>query len=369
MTARDHADASADLLRRLRTLLRDDLGAMPFHPLSRLDAKAVGPAATGIWTGFACLVVFCAIPWLLARHFQSSIHPLVMYLSLWGCAYMAFSVFAALQTTIAVRRIIEDRILPHLSVAAIEEIEKDLGFRFSTWRIHAMSIVISLLGFALSFVVLDWDVERLSGRLSWQVGLCCFGFFCIYVTAARATDTARFYGSFARSLHVDHDGLYPADPANSALVLQIGSLGRHMLLFWSGIGAAVLTMTLILPLLPPQRSGLPIFIPLVVSITTFLSIGFGTLVFLASEANIAATVATVRDSALHSTERDIAILRSGNAVLDDATRSRVKDLEDLHQRLVTTGAYRNLVSAVSSLIVPVMGVLVSLLTLIVKSRQ
>jgi hypothetical protein len=175
------------------------------------------------------------------------------------------------------------------------------------------------------------------------------GFFILYLTAARTTYTARFYGTFAAHLKLEYARIYSLDPAHSLQVSRIASVGKSILVFWLSIVCLVAT------LVPFFSEGIPQFVKFVVPTASFFSAIFGTIVFLISERDIRSIVKSITESTLQSIEDEIAALFAHRAQLDDLELKRLSMLIALHDKLATTGSYRSALLSALSLLIPLVG--------------
>jgi hypothetical protein len=309
-----------DLRARVESILSGVLGALPRG--SYLSYRARVGIMSGPVSGVVYALLFAGIPWFIPGT------PRVMLeLALWGAVYYGFAAFTAQLTSASVLRIIECNILPELSEIADKAINDDLAHRYRPFRLNTVASCVALAATLASAFAVKHDVEEASwGVVIWW----SVGFFYLYFTAARTTDVARFYGSFAAHLKLMPEKIYSLDPARSIFVTHVASLGRRVLIFWTGIAAVILT------LYPLFYLSLPYFVLLVVPIASFFSLAFGTIIFLASEFEIGRAVTGVLSSTLRSTEQQIAKLL-GRADLTEAESAKLKDLISLHEKLSTSG--------------------------------
>lgn len=327
-----------DALRdRIRSLLSDTLGAFPAE-LDRYWGRRP-PILVGIYIGLAYAVLFCGLPSLIYGQIGS-----LFWLSVWATCYFAFAALIARSTSSSISTIIETSILPQLSDKAVSEIDEDLARRFSTRRVSVVSFLAAIVAVGLSAIALYYDEKPNTN--AWLILWSCCGYFILYLTAARATYVARFYGTFAHHLRIDSDRIYVLDPAHSALIGSIASVGQRVLLFWLGIVCSVAT------LYPLFIQHLHSFVILVVPTASFFSVGFGTIVFLSSEHDIRSVVGEVATSTLLATERESADLFTRRDNLDNVQWERLQRLVSLHEKVVATGSYRSVLVSGLSILVP-----------------
>jgi glucan phosphoethanolaminetransferase (alkaline phosphatase superfamily) len=205
-----------------------------------------------------------------------------------------------------------------------------------------VSFLVAAIAAIATAVALHLDLKSSS---LFEIGWLCCGFFILYVTAARTTYIARFYGTFAAQLKTNSDRIYTLDPAHSLQVAHVAWIGQRVLLFWFGIVCLVATLV-------PLFQDLPHFVQFVVPTASFFSVIFGTIVFLNSESDIRSAVKESAESTLQSTESEITDLFSRRGSLDDLDWKRLNALTALHDKLVATGSYRSALLSGLSLLVP-----------------
>jgi hypothetical protein len=329
-----------NLGQRISSLLSGSLGATlgaSRLPRLTLPLRTSSPIIYGLCAGLLYAVVFCGVPWLVPKP-----NCTLFWLSAWGSVYFAFAVAMAMTTSSSILKVIESNVLPALSERAASAIDEDLTGRFKAMRVSVVSYSCALIATATSVVAIRHDVPSASWA---EVAYWSLGFALLYLMAARTTDVARFYGTFADHLKIDADRLYALDPARSVLVTQIAMVGRRVLLFWFGIACSVVTLFIFVPF-----SDLRWFVLLVVPTASFFSLGVGTIVFLDSERDIRHVVNEVAASTLRTTECEIADLFSRRDELNEAGQDRLKELMALHEKLAATGWYRSYQSAFLSVL-------------------
>lgn len=337
MIPHSQRDSVDELRKKIFFLLSGSLGAFPAE--YNRHWKPRPPIFVGFYTGVTYAILFCGLPWI--RYKDSG--PL-FWLSVWGSCYLAFAAAIAGSTSSSIFEAIENSILPELSERAVAAIDEDLARRFGTRRVSLVSLLAAIVAVALSALALYSDLK--SDAKPWEIGWSLCGFFILYLTAARATYVARFYGTFAAHLKIDSDRVYALDPAHSAQIASIASVGQRILLFWLGIVCSVAT------LYPLFVHRIHWFVIIVVPLASFFSVGFGTVVFLNSEHAIRSVVREIATSTLLSTEREIADLLKRRSSLDELQWQRLQGLMSLHEKVVATGSYRSALVSGLSILVP-----------------
>ena len=211
--------------------------------------------------------------------------------------------------------------------------------------------------------VFQQPASSIMSNASVQIIYCCIGFLVLFLTAARTTDVARFYGTFGAHLHIDRERIYALDPAKSVLVTSIASIGRRVLFFWFSIACSVVTLLALF-----WWKHLSWFVLLVVPIASFFSLGVGAIVFLGNEQKIRHVVNGVVAATQLSLECDISALAKSRKELDEAKWTRLKELIELHNSVVSAGWYQSIRFSVLSIVAPFVGPAVALLSIWLKQR-
>ena len=356
------AGAAAELTKRVTELLNGCLGAMPF------PSKALAPLGSTLipdppyWKALAVGLIyalfFCALPWVVVERPAR----FLLWLSIYGSLYAAWATWIARTTSDKVLRIIKLRLIPELSLETASRIDDDLARHFSAAGLACWSWIAAILGAVAAGFALNHDVPNVPYQVAWA----SVGLLCLFVTAARSTNVARFYYFFAKHLD-DEANIYVFDPAHSTLVRSISVVGQHMLVFWFGILVSIALLIPFVSLGAPQEGpkfwilSHSLFASLVVPITSVFSIPFGTVVFLRSENAIRRAVDKVFHATLRSTERDIADLLARRQGLDESRRKRVSELRSLHKDLTAAGSYRSFLASGLSVLIPLIGTITALL--------
>ena len=376
--ARRAADPDPDpaglLVSRVRDLLASTLGAFPkfSRAPTRLSLRLdhLPPAVVGLGTGMLYLLLFCLLP----ITFFGGLDLHLIWLSAFGAAYLALAVAAARATSGKVLGIIRDDIVPRLAPATLLQIDRAMERRFPDRPASVRALLIALLGTIAGGVAIAHDLPQASPAqiLWWSIG-----WFILFVTAARATDVARFYQEFSRPLSRGEEALYPFVPATSLLILDVARLGRAMLAFWLSISASITLMIPFLAMADVRAVGLDralgdaaqsSFVRLVMPITIFFSGIFGTAVFLGNEAAVRkATDRSLRQSLLQI-EGEIASLCRGRFDLDEPDAKRVDRLATIRAELLRSGRYSSFLISGLSLLIPFIGSIVPIVKLFTGSK-
>ena len=210
-----------------------------------------------------------------------------------GAASIHRGLLFARGATVRIVETIERDIEPHASPAYRRRVTADLKGRYRRPMTLGVPAVVAVASLAAAIFALDADVgssrlfAALPEALFWFV---TYGFY--FFTAAQAVVAARFYLSFADHLEMETNSLYVLAAAEASWSSDWPSSAARSLSFWLMIFLTILSsMLLTLPWLgdyafPPQSWFLLILVP----VAGFFSLGFGTLVYLDSEAKIRATL-------------------------------------------------------------------------------
>ena len=366
--AKQKDDPAAELMKHVTALLNGCLGAVPFprRTASPRESRWIDgqPVLVGVFAGLAYALLFCVLPFCVLHYaFDRSPDPHLFWLQVYASLYIAWATATARAASADVLGIIGRSIVPQLSPQAAARIDDDLAGGFEERRLSVVSSTVAVLGTVAAGYAISRDAHAGPAELVWW----CFGWLFLFVTAARSTDVARFYSCFAKRLDGEPN-IYALDPARSTLVRGVAAVGWRILVFWSGI---LLSIPLLLPFISLGTGWRdygdwgfwlphPLFVWLVVPITSAFSIPFGTMVFLRSEQAIRTAVNTVYYATLRATEREGTDLFARRGELDEAQWKRLEVLEALHRHLTTAGPYRSVLATSLSLLIPLIGPIVTL---------
>lgn len=315
-----------------------------------------------------------ALLWLAAAQFGDA-EPRLTSLLAWGAGYFGCALYLARQTTDQLYRTIETHILPFASAAYLNAVEDDLRRRYPLW----LSLGLPLLAAAASLVAAGWALALDLGlppaaflaawsgeRLLWAVS-----YFFYFFTAALAVVAARFYLAFARALDLEMDAFYVLGAADTPLIRGLSRLATQVLIFWTMIFLSIVTIMLLV-VLPPEGYEFPLGSRLlftIVPIAGFFSLGFGTLIYLASEAKIRATLQRFASREVHGLQlAGNRLLRAGIDCFpfpapDGEEVDRIAKWQD---RVIAGTRYGNRVAVSVSvalpLVMPIVSVIVNVLT-------
>jgi hypothetical protein len=337
------------------------------------------PYLAGLRISLIYALVFCGGPWLFHFAFQAYFPSWSLFiLQIYGSFWAGWATTSTRIASSSISKIIDNKIIPALSDATAKMIDDEIARDFKTGRLLCVSWSIAFVGAALAGFLICHDLSKpqiyeaappISEIIWWSLGWAL-----LFATAAKVVSVSRFYRLFAAHLQDDTEKLYAVDSARSSLVISVAAVAQRMLLFWFGIAVSI---ALVVPfgvknwsldpiecsttlqcfrsisvylfaLIPSQNS----FVFFEVLITGFFSIGFGTVIFLRSEAAIREAVNKTTCSTLSAIEFEVADLSSRIGGLDEAKWKRLTELHSLHREVAMAGSYRSAIVSGISVMVP-----------------
>jgi hypothetical protein len=348
------------LLAALDRLLRRAMGiSMPAYGSARLSPL---PFAS-IW--FVAYVLVAAAMVGLSEYSGTHSDRRFIGLIIWGLVYFTAVLFLTRMATLHVLGTVRRDILPYATPAFIAAVADDLERRDSGLMRWLVPLIATVLAMAASTVALAYEkpaIERFHHytpeRVFWSLVACylCFA-------AARGVLVGRFYEPFARRLALAEDRFYVLAAAETPLVRAVASLGQQMVALWAMIFVAILSIMLLGAnfLGPYGFRGESPFLWFVVPAAGFASLGYGSLVYLRSEAAIREAL---RRFAAAQAE---ALQRRCNAQLDPAADRLPGDPGDVerisgwHDQILAGARYGNPLGTVLSFALPFVMPLLSLI--------
>lgn len=328
--------------------------------------------AVALW--FAIYPVLC-----LGSAYVGPRDPQLVGLLVWGGLYFAAGIYFCRRTASEVHATIREDIVPFVSPAYADAVAQDLRRHYPPafrWRLPLLIAAVSLAaaGWALASDLWSCPIAAKCGGLTLlqlrrPVGgqhlVWAVSFFVYFLTAAQSVIATRFYLAFARKLEIESPRLHLLGAADSPAVRGLSRLATQVLVFWVMIFLSILAVMLVAVLphpygLPPDSRLLFTMVP----IAGFFSLGFGTLVYLAAEARIRATLQRFASRGIDAIQqRANALMRGGSAPAEQLAEAA--RLADVQQRIVTGARYGSRVgvsvSVALPLIMPVVSILVNLL--------
>lgn len=323
------------------------------------------------WHYVAGLFLTTALLWLAVWRWTDDFEPKLATLIAWGACYFAFACYLARATSTSIYETIARDILPYASDRYCNAVAAELRARFTVSIRILLPIAIGVASLAAGWWALDYDlcdgecpdgVPVTPERVLWAV---CF--FVYFLTAGFAVVAARFYLPFSRHLDLDRSRFSVLRAADSPIVRGLSRLGTRVLIFWALIFLDIVS-SMLLAFAPPEFRIDPTsrLLFTMVPIAGFFSIGFGTLMYLASEANIRATLQRfANETAASFQERGNDALR--RAEEDPAAWDEAKRLADLQGQVIAGARYGSPVGVTVSVVLPLLMPILSLtLNLLLK---
>ncbi|HEX8573890.1 MAG TPA: hypothetical protein VF759_14190 [Allosphingosinicella sp.] len=349
--------------------------------LDRLHRRAMGigmPAYGGarlaplpfaaIWAGAYILVVGAAIA---LEHFGYSgapSDPRFVGLLVWALVYSTAVMFFTRLATQRSLDIVRSEILPHATPAYVAAVADDLERRDSARTRWIVPLGVAIVVALVSTWAQANESPRIAGARFGPVRLLWTG-IGLYLTfvAARGVLVGRFYEPFARRLDLARERFYVLGAAETPLVRGIAGLARQMLILWVMIFLAILSIMLLgVDLGPYGFKGRSPLLWFVVPSASFASLGYGSLVYLRSEAAIRESLRRFAGAQAEALQARI------NARLEPAADrlpdhgEEVERLSQWHDRILAGAAYGNRLAAALSFSLPFAMALLTLVRMILE---
>lgn len=355
------------LVRQVQIILSETLGVrMRFSPAP----QRWGPLAGALVVLALYLVLWWAVD-AAAERAGWQRHPKFVSLLAWGGFYFAAALFFTQSATAAVIDTIQSDIEPHAERDYLAKVTESLAEWHRPFFLRiGVPVLIASVSLVAATLAIASDIERgWPSRDLLTSPLYLFWaatYFLYFLTAAQAVTAAQFYRHFARHLELTTKSFFVLRGTDSPLVVGLARLSSRVLIFWVMIFLTILSsMLLAVPDLgvyafPPRSAFLLVLIP----VAGFFSLGVGSLVYVGSEARIRSELRRFTQQRLE------AIREKGNApflkgVPNAAQRAELKELADLHDRVVAGGKYGSPVGAMLSLALPLALPIVSVVKLII----
>jgi len=257
-----------------------------------------------------------------------------------------------------------------------QEADTEISKRFRGWLPDLIAFPISAFWLALTIIALardkteiriyDWPrflPERLNEFLEtvtevkpapavWEWAFFGASFLVLYVVSARTTFVATFLLSITGRITADNiKASY--DPWQAQLMRNCLDIARTILFFWAGISLSVAS-------LPIFFSQYPNFIVFVVSVSMYFSLIVGTIVFIISEQQLRRLVRDATGQKLEVLSAEIVEQMSANP-LDEEAKRKHDMLKTQFDHLTAAKGNTSYLITVASLILPLVGTLVSIL--------
>lgn len=356
---------------RLLVALERLLGRAMGINLPLFGRRANQPPLPFASLGFAAYVVAAAAAMALAEHYRMPSDPRFVSLIVWGLFWYTAVLFLSRMATLRALDTVRRDILPYAPSAFIASVAADVERRRSPmmqWIVPLVAAVIVMLASREALILEEPDIGDLD-RFAPERAFWSLVAFYLCFAAARGVLIGRFYEPFARRLAEAQGSFYVLGAADTPLVKGVASLGQQMVAFWAMIFLAILSI-MVLAFEPLGDwgfgDGSP-FLLFVVPTAGFASLGYGSLVYLRSEAAIRAAL-----QRFAAAQAEI-LQRRCNALLDPAANrlpgdaGDVNQLSDWHDRILAGARYGHRLGTVLSFTLPFVMPLLSLVRALLGS--
>ncbi|HEY0414384.1 MAG TPA: hypothetical protein VGD66_14710 [Allosphingosinicella sp.] len=312
---------------------------------------------------FAAYAVVAAAIVVASERFGTRSDPRFVSLILWGLGYFTAVLFLARAATLRAMDTVRRDILPYATHSFVAAVAADLEGRAAGLAVRAVPVIAAVLAMIASGIALAWEQPSFGSdhlrpeRIFWTA----LAFYLCFA-AARGVLVGRFYEPFARNLGLARERFYVLAAAETPLVRGVASLGQQMVAFWAMIFLAIASIMLLAlaPLGTYGFTGRSPLLAFVVPTAGFASLGYGSLIYLRSEAGIRSTL---RRFALAQAE---GLQRRCNERLDPLAERMPDDAADVermsgwHDRILAGARYNNRLGTGFSFALPFVMPLLSL---------
>jgi hypothetical protein len=319
---------------------------------------------------FSCFALLWAVTEGIGMAMRVRPEPQLISLIGWGGCYAAAATFLCMVATEAVFDTVKRDILPYASPEYCTSVAADLERHFPRALLTWVPVAIAAASAICAYLAIERDLcgtghtcRRVVSLRAPEFWFWAITFFYYFLCAGRVVIAGRFYLSFARCLEQESGAFYVLGASETPLIKGLARMSGHLLGFWAMIFLCVLSSMLLaaLPLGAFGFKGSSWLLFTLVPITGFFSLGFGSLVYLVSEAQIRTVLK--RYTSLHAA----ALQREVNALFEPGTRQTkaageaLKRTAELHDRILAGGAYGSRLRAVLSVALPLLLPIVSII--------
>lgn len=314
----------------------------------------------------------CAAAGAVTRAADARSYKEIASVLIWFGGFSVTRALIARRTTIGITDTIRSDILPYASPRLIEAVAADLERRDNmkgriVWPL-LLAFVSGLVGTAAFAFDMRDDLTRItaSPEAWFGIAIMILGAFI----SARSVGATGFYISFAEQLEREpSDDFFVLGAAESPLVQGLARLGGQVLVFWVMIFVAILS-SLLLILRWPSGYGLPEgsrFVMTFVPLAGFVTLGFGSLVYLRSEAKIRAALRGFTQSHAAALQQRIDMLLDPIRGRIPADAAEIDRLIRWHDRILVGGRYGSRAGTAVSIALPFLLPVVSFVRTIYES--
>lgn len=357
MTSAPSPEPQSPLVAQVQRALGDTPGTR-----GRFSPFPVAWGRPAVSLGF--LACYCLV-WLgveaLTHYGGWQSQPRLVSLLAWGGLYFTAAYFFVQSASIRFLDTIKRDIEPHASPAYLERVTGDLerSYRPLVFAGLPLAVAVACLMAGIFAIYTDLDLggPKTPPRAltSPEFLFFCASYFLYFFTAAQVVVGACFYLAFAGHLEMETKSLYVLGAAESPLIVGLSRLAGQVLIFWLTLFLTIVSsMILAVPWFGDYAfSARSWFLLILVPVAGFFSLGFGSLVYLGSEAKIRATLRRFTQEKLM-----LVRLRSNDLFRDCAAespeeRKMLAELADLNDRVVAGGKYGSRIGTTLSLALPI----------------
>ncbi|HYD38938.1 MAG TPA: hypothetical protein VEA60_15060 [Allosphingosinicella sp.] len=351
------APAGTAPAQRLRAALVGLLGdSMGGTPRRASGAPLLKPGIQALRALAVYLLAWAAVE-ALRLATGGPVYPPLVALLAWAGLYVSARAYIAGDSTARVIATIDRDILPFASTGFVDAVAADLERRDTPARriVWPLAVALACTAAGVAAFADDLGVTLDQALASPEALFAILSLLLGYFLSARSAGAAGFYISFAERLDSEAGkGLFVLDAAQSPLVQGLAKLGTQVLIFWALIFVAILS-SLLLALPWPDGFRLEensLFLWVFVPVTGFVTLGFGSLVYLRSEGKI-------RSALRRYTRAEAVLLQQRiNALLDPAAGCVPADAEEVdrlvewHDRILAGGRYGSRLGTSVSIALP-----------------
>jgi hypothetical protein len=283
----------------------------------------------------------------------------LILISYWGAGYIAIATFMARITSQIISQIIENDILPFLSNKVKAKIGHDIATYYDDRWINVVSIIATFLMITACGYAIKQDLGATVP--SFQLMIWSIGNLPIFFYAARTTYVARFYILFGKNIGLDADKLFALDPLRTPLLINIFSLGQHILRFWFVIGLAI---SCLIPITILGANHLNWYIYVMVPVTSFFSLIFGSLVFFRNWYEIRILARRIINKTISRIQDEVSLLFEDLSLISQEKLKKLESLLELQRNLSTTQPIRVVFVALLSILSPLIGLIATIIKMI-----
>lgn len=350
-----------ELVNALRRTLGISMGIriLPGKPSTQLKPAVL----IALWLLIYSLVVGSVL--VLAPHPVQG-QDRITALLVWFGLYFAAALYLTSSSTRKIFDTVENDIIPYSTDDYLAAVASDLDHHFTRWRRIALPLLIAAVSVSAAIWMFSRDIESKGtaplALESPQMLLWSASYFLCFYAAAAGVVGAQFHIFFAKNLQKASRRFSVMGASETPIVQGLAKLGTQVLIFWVLIFLAIASIMLLVitpdPYKLPSTSRL---LSTMVPISLFFSLGFGTLVYLASESAIRA--ALKRFTGSHAA----ALQERMNEILSPAEGSVPPDAAELdrlliwHDRVIAGGHYGSRIGATVSIALPLIMPVVTLI--------